>query len=154
MLTAEIKNYIDRSVLCWLATASKKGIPNVSPKEAFTYHGDAKLLIANIASPQSLRNIEENEQVCVSFIDIFLQKGYQLKGKARIVKKAEPGFETLLDPLLKLAGDRFPIPSLTEVRISSVKPIIAPSYLLYPETREKEQIESALKSYKVQLIKQ
>ncbi len=37
MLTSDIKKYIDQSVLCWLATVSKDGIPNVSPKEIFTY---------------------------------------------------------------------------------------------------------------------
>lgn len=150
MLTEEIKNYIDRSVLCWLATASKEGVPNVSPKEAFTYFGDAHFLIANIASPQSLRNIRENEQVCVSFIDVFIQKGNQLKGKGRIVQKSDPEFPELVAPLVKLVGDGFPIPSLTEITITSVKPIIAPSYFLYPETSEEAQISSAMRSYKVQ----
>ena len=152
MLTEEIKKYIDRSVLCWLATASKEGIPNVSPKEAFTFYGETKLLIANIASPQSLRNIQENEQVCLSFIDIFIQKGYQLKGKGRIIKKSEQDFGELVAPLVKLVGDRFPIPSLTEVTICSVKPIIAPSYFLYPEIREEEQTSIAMRSYNVQPI--
>ena len=152
MLTEEIKKYIDRSILCWLATASKEGIPNVSPKEAFTFYGDTKLLIANIASPQSVRNIQENAQVCVSFIDIFIQKGYQLKGKGRIIKKPEPDFGELVAPLVKLIGDRFPILSLTEVTISSVKPIIAPSYFLYPDTKEEEQTSIAMRSYNVQPI--
>ena len=35
-LTTEIKKAIDQSVLCWLATVSKEGIPNVSPKEVLT----------------------------------------------------------------------------------------------------------------------
>ena len=36
-LTEEVKAYIDQSVLCWLATVSSDKIPNVSPKECFTY---------------------------------------------------------------------------------------------------------------------
>ena len=46
------------SVLCWLATVDDHGMPNVSPKEIFCCHGERELLIANIASPQSVRNIK------------------------------------------------------------------------------------------------
>ncbi|MCB0658923.1 MAG: pyridoxamine 5'-phosphate oxidase family protein, partial [Saprospiraceae bacterium] len=31
-LTSDVKKYLDRSVLCWLATISPDGSPNVSPK--------------------------------------------------------------------------------------------------------------------------
>jgi hypothetical protein len=50
-LTTAIRNYIDRSVLCWLATVSADDYPNVSPKEIFHYFGTDKLIIANVASP-------------------------------------------------------------------------------------------------------
>lgn len=36
MFSNELLESIDKSVLCWLATASGEGIPNVSPKEMFT----------------------------------------------------------------------------------------------------------------------
>ena len=75
MISVEIKNYIERSVLCWLATADAAGVPNVSPKEIFVPFGDDHLLIANIASPESVKNIRGNPHVCVSFVDVFVQKG-------------------------------------------------------------------------------
>ena len=73
MLTADILKYIDQSVLCWLATADKDGQPNVSPKEIFAYH-NGDILIANIMSPQSVKNIKANPKVAVSFIDLLTQK--------------------------------------------------------------------------------
>ena len=51
LITAEIARSIEQSVLCWLATVSADGIPNVSPKEAFLHDGEGRLLVANIASP-------------------------------------------------------------------------------------------------------
>ncbi|MEL6255795.1 MAG: pyridoxamine 5'-phosphate oxidase family protein [Bacteroidota bacterium] len=60
----EIKDYIDRSVLCWLATSSAENFPNVSPKEIFAFYGSDKIIIANIASPQSIRNIREHFDRC------------------------------------------------------------------------------------------
>lgn len=143
----EIKKYLDQSVLCWLATASLEQMPNVSPKEIFRLYQDQYILIANIASPQTVRNINQNPNVCLSFINIFVQKGYQLKGTASIVQKSDPEFQTLEPLLLALTGGLFPFTSITKIKIESSKKILAPRYLLYPETREIDQIKSAQETY-------
>ncbi len=146
-LTQEIKKAIDNSVLCWLATVSYEQIPNVSPKEIFNYFGNDKIIIANIASPQSVKNIQQNEHVCLSFIDILVQKGFQLKGTARIVDKINTEFNEMEQVLLKMTMGLFPFKSIIEISLRSAKPITAPRYILYPETTEAEQIESAKKTY-------
>ena len=146
-LTSEIKEFIDRSVLCWLATVSEESIPNVSPKEIFNYYEKDKIVIANIASPQTVRNIKQNENVCVSFMDILIQKGFQVKGKARIVYKTDSKFLEMEVILNKMTGGDFPFSTITEITIEQVKPIIAPKYILYPDTTEDEQIKSAKKMY-------
>ena len=146
-LTTEIRVYINKSVLCWLATASTENIPNVSPKEIFNYYGSNKIIIANIASPQTVQNIKQNSSVCVSFIDILIQKGFQVKGKARIIEKANSDFEQMEKVLNEMTGGDFPYSTITEITIEQAKSIIAPRYILYPDTTEKEQIESAKKAY-------
>lgn len=148
MLTDEIKNAIDKSVLCWLATASKEGIPNVSPKEIFTHYGQ-HLLIADIASPQSVKNIIENSHVCISFIDILVQKGWQLKGKAALIDASHIHFNSMLQSLTQLTQGKFPIKNIISVQIEKAKPILAPRYLLYPDTTEEEQIANAIKVYRL-----
>ncbi len=149
MLTRKIRQKIDTSVLCWLATAAKDGTPNVSPKELFTHYDGRFLLIANIASPQSIKNVQENPVVCVSFIDVFIQKGYQLKGTASVISKKEKDFASLAKPLKKMAGDLFPFTQIIKLEINAVKPIIAPRYLLYQDTTEEDQAERAMQSYGV-----
>ncbi len=146
-LTEENKEYIRRSVLCWLATSSVDNKPNVSPKEIFNYYGSDRIIIANIASPQTVKNIKQNENVCVSFIDILIQKGFQIKGVAKIVEKDDPEFSDMNNILIEMTGGKFPFQTITEILVEQIKPIIAPKYLLYPETTEKEQIESAKKAY-------
>lgn len=148
-LTTEVKEYINRSVLCWLATASTGNIPNVSPKEIFNYYQKDKIIVANIASPQTVRNINQNPNVCVSFIDIFIQKGFQIKGKAEIILKTDKEFGQMERILIKMTEGQFPFSTITKIRTEQIKPIIAPRYLIYPETTEREQIKSAKKSYGV-----
>lgn len=145
----EIKKWIDQSVLCWLATSSEDGEPNVSPKEVFTLYQDKFILVANIASPNTVRNIKCNPKVCISFIDIFVQKGMQIKGEAEIVDGSAKDYSKMEISLLALTKERFPFRSITKIEIQKTKPIIAPSYLLFPETTEKEQINSALHTYRV-----
>lgn len=148
-LSTEIKSYINRSVLCWLATSSEQNIPNVSPKEIFNYYGTDKIIVANIASPQTVRNIKQNNSVCISFIDILVQKGYQIKGTAKIITRKDSRYLDMESILVKMTHGKFPFSSITEITSESIKPIIAPKYILYPETTEAEQIESAKNMYKI-----
>jgi predicted pyridoxine 5'-phosphate oxidase superfamily flavin-nucleotide-binding protein len=149
MLTSEIKSSIKDSVLCWLATISKDGIPNVSPKEIFTHFGDEHLLIANIASPGSVRNIKANSDVCVSFVDVFEQRGFKLVGHAEIIGKSNPRYSDVHPPLYALAGDDYPMASVVDIKIVSVEPVNAPSYHLFPDRSMEERISDAMSNYGV-----
>ena len=151
MLSSEVQNSIARSVLCWLATVNEDGQPNVSPKEIFAAFDTEYLVIANIASPTSVRNIEVNPLVCVSFIDIFVQKGFKVTGSARNVRQQDPDFSRWLAPLQAKAGPRFPIHSVIVARAKAVEVILAPSYRLYStETTEQSQVASAMRAYGIQ----
>ena len=151
IFSADIYRLAQSAVLCWLATVDKKGQPNVSPKEVWILMDSNQLLIANIASPQSVRNIRECPSVCISFVDIFRQKGYQLKGKAVIYSERDSEFTRLAEPLRKIAGEAFPFSQLICAQIETVKPILAPSYVLYPDdTTEASQIEAARGRYGVE----
>lgn len=152
MLSTDVKHYIDQSVLCWLATASKNGTPNVSPKEMFIAEDDHHLLIANIASPQSVINIKDNPIVCVSFVDVFVQKGYKLKGFAKNINKDDAEYTERVTPLKRLAGESFPIHSVIAIEITEIEAIVAPRYRLYPDTTEEMQIQSAMHTYRVRAL--
>lgn len=149
MITADVRKYIEKTVLCWLATCNKQHEPNVSPKEMFTAVGDSTLLIAHLASPNSIQNIRENQHVCVSFVDVFVQKGYKLKGTATIVDRNDPAFSETVKPLLDLFGNDFPIKAVIVIQVKKVETIQAPSYFLFPNTTEESQVLAAMKTYKV-----
>lgn len=149
MLDANIKQSINESVLCWLATVDGSGQPSVSPKEMFVSYGNERILIANIASPKSVSNIQENPLVCVSFVHVFKQKGFKLMGKAKIIEKSNPQYEPYLTELHKIGGEAFPVKSIIEINVKALESITAPSYWMFPETTEKSQVESAMETYGV-----
>jgi predicted pyridoxine 5'-phosphate oxidase superfamily flavin-nucleotide-binding protein len=150
MLGDEVRKSARESVLCWLATTGTDGMPNVSPKEMFVPYGNDKIIVANIASPISVRNIQVNNLVCLSFIDIFKQKGYKISGNAQLADKGTEKYEEYLREIHgQLGGEEFPVQSIIDISVQSIQPIVAPSYRIFPETVEQDQITSAMAAYGV-----
>jgi predicted pyridoxine 5'-phosphate oxidase superfamily flavin-nucleotide-binding protein len=153
MMDDAIREIARRSVLCWLATVDAEGQPNVSPKEVWAIADDQHVVVAHIASPISARNIAQHPQVCLSFVDVFVQKGFKLVGAAREVRATDAEFSTWAKPLLAMVGQRFTIQSVLVVHVKSVIAIVAPSYRFYPDdTTEASQVASAMRAYNVQSV--
>ncbi|MFT4030304.1 MAG: pyridoxamine 5'-phosphate oxidase family protein [Protaetiibacter sp.] len=149
MLSEEVIECFDRAVLCWLASADEQGRPSVSPKEIFVVTSPEELLIADIASPRSVRNIGRRGAVCVAAIDVFEQRGYQVYGDARIVPATDPGFESLSEPLRAKAGPDFPIRSVIVVQVARFSPILAPSLWMFPDVSRSARRAGVLAAYGV-----
>ncbi|MDE2913817.1 MAG: pyridoxamine 5'-phosphate oxidase family protein [Paracoccaceae bacterium] len=143
------RDLIDKSVLCWLATVSETGEPSVSPKELWGIAGEDSLVIADIASANSVANIRNRSRVCVSFIEIFRQKGMKLYGEAEIIPSSTDSFQDLGEELLTIAGDRFVVRNLIHVHVDRARKIIAPSYMFFPDIDEEKMIQESFRTYGV-----
>jgi uncharacterized protein len=149
LLSAAVQDAAQRAVLGWLATVDADGTPNVSPKEVFALL-DGRIAVAHIASPQTVRNLAERPAVCFSFVDVFVQTGYKLKGRATLLRPADAGFAHWAAPLASMTQGRFPIHAVVLIEPLHVEPILAPSYRLYPDqTTEASQVAQAMARYRV-----
>jgi uncharacterized protein len=144
--TEEFNDHLKRSVLCWLATIGEDGFPNVSPKEIFV-SSNGRILIAHVASPISVRNITGNPNVCVSFVDVFTQRGFKVTGRARILEPENPEFAEIAQPLKQIATERFPVRAVIEVEPLRLARILAPRYHLFADTTEAAQVGRAVRTY-------
>ncbi len=149
VLNEDILRLLDQSVLCWLATSSATGEPNVSPKEIFLPYNDDSIIIANVMSPNSARNLKANSKACVSFVNVFTQRGYQISGSAYCLSETDDGYSEIECELLKVTQGRFPFKSVFRVMAEQISEILAPRYRLFPETTEQSQIASAMLTYGV-----
>jgi predicted pyridoxine 5'-phosphate oxidase superfamily flavin-nucleotide-binding protein len=144
-MRTDIKN----SVLCWLATVDADGTPNVTPKEIFSAYGDDQIVVADIASTNTVRNIQSHPKVCVSFIDVFRQRGFKIIGHATILDPKASAFAEVGADLLKMVDADFTIRNLISIQIEKVSRIWAPSYTHFPDRTEDERMLSAYKTYGV-----
>lgn len=150
MFDENFHRLLNSSVLCWLATVDRSGQPNVSPKEVFAVVGEHHIVLANIASPTSVRNVLAGSRACVSFVDIFVQKGYKVAGAARYVRRESGEFEQWGKRLVEIAEPKFSIHGLLVIEAEAVEPIVAPSYRLNPHLDEASQVHSAFVTYQVE----
>lgn len=144
---------LNNSVLCWLATVDSQGVPNVSPKEIFALYDDETLVVADIMSPNTVRNIRVNPKVCLSFIDIFRQTGFKVHGEATVIAPEAAEFEEVGQELLRMAGSDFPIRNVIRIRISRISRILDPSYTLFPDRSDAERAQSVYATYGVQPVR-
>lgn len=149
----EIREEARKAVLCWLATVDPNGWPNVSPKEIFEILDRGRVAIADVASPQSVRNVAENAKACVSFVDIFLQRGWKLIGRGRVAARGSAEEREASARLTALAGADFPIRNVLIVDVERVERIWAPSYVLFPERPPEVRAQAAYARYGVRPVR-
>jgi len=101
----------------------------------------------------SVRETLRSTHECLSFVDVFVQKGFKLIGNAREVQANDAAFTDWAEPLLAMVGQRFTIQSVLVIQVQSVAAIVAPSYRFYPhDTTEASQVASAMRAYNVQAV--
>ena len=82
MLTQEIEESLRGTKIAFLATSSKKGIPNVVPIAAFKLLDEGRLLISDQFFNKTLSNMLENPEIALSWWGD--KGGFQIKGTVTI----------------------------------------------------------------------
>jgi len=85
-ITSEIKNFLDAQKLGYVATVSPNGKPNISPKGTIIAWSSDLLAFADIRSPDTMTNLQNNPFVEINVIDPLSRKGYLFSGTAKIIK--------------------------------------------------------------------
>ncbi len=76
-----------------VASASKDGRPNVSAKGSLRVLDDQHLVYADIMSPRTTKNLQENPQVALVGLNPETRKGWRVWGKAVEITNSGDLFE-------------------------------------------------------------
>ena len=93
-LSEEAKKIISEVHPALVATASKDGKPNVSPKGSFRVLDDEHVIFTDQGRLYTLANLRENPQVSAIVFDPSTRQGCRIWGKAEILESGEL-FDTL-----------------------------------------------------------
>jgi uncharacterized protein len=88
VLTEEMKHFVRRQRLGYVATVCQDGTPNLSPKGTTTVWND-HLVFADICSPSTIENLRHNPGVELNVVDPFVRKGYRFKGVGTVLTEGQ-----------------------------------------------------------------
>ena len=125
-ITSEIKIFLNSQKLGYVATVSSDGKPNISPKGTIIAWSDNLLAFANIRSPDTVMNLQNNPFVEINVIDPLSRKGYLFTGTAKIIENT-PLYVEILNHY-RINGIKSPISSIVIIDVSSVSEVTSPLY--------------------------
>ena len=132
--------------LGFVATVSVDGTPNLSPKGTIIAWNKDTLAFANIRSPQTMKNLKNNNSIEINIIDPFYRKGYRFKGIAEIITSGSK-YNKIISHY-KISGVKNPIKSIVLVKVKQMNEVVSPLYDLgYTE----DEIKSKWKKYYLSL---
>jgi hypothetical protein len=114
------KSLIAEVGLCYVATASSEGQPNVSPKGSILVVDDDHLAFADIMSPGTRANLAENKQVSVYVCRPEKFQGFQFKGTVELSKEG-PVYDLLAADIDKKGLTLPPIQNAVKVKVAEVR---------------------------------
>lgn len=126
ILTDDMKRIVREQRLGYIATVCPDGTPNLSPKGTTTVWDDDHLMFADIRSPQSVQNIEQNPCVEVNVVDPLVRKGYRFKGRG-VVHRSDKVFERGCQ-MYRDKGLTLEIRAVVLIRIDRALPVTSPAY--------------------------
>jgi len=126
MITSEIKNFLKVQKLGYVATVSSDGLPNISPKGTIIAWSSEVLAFADIRSPDTVKNLQNNPNVEINVIDPLLRKGYLFKGVAKLINSGLQYDEIL--QYYRDNGITSPINAIILVNVSCISDVISPLY--------------------------
>ena len=141
-ISEEIKNFVNSQKLGYVATVSKDGTPNLSPKGTIVVISESTLAFADIRSPQTIQNLQDNPSVEINVVDPFQRLGYRFKGEGKIISEGSE-FDKILD-YYENAGIKSKINSVVVVDVKSMSEVTSPSYDL---GATKDELVSKWKKY-------
>jgi predicted pyridoxine 5'-phosphate oxidase superfamily flavin-nucleotide-binding protein len=128
-LSDDMKRIVLEQRLGFAATVCADGTPNLSPKGTTTVLDDEHLLFADIHSPGTVENLEQNPSIELNVVDPIVRKGYRFKGIARLHHSGdtyERGLRLLEERGYQASQAR--VRTVVVVRVEQARPLISPAY--------------------------
>lgn len=125
-LTTAMKEFVADQRLAFLATICPDGSPNLSPKGLTFILDDSQIVIGEVRSPNSIKNLLAQPMAELNVVDRNLRKGYRFKGSC-VVYKSGDEFDRLTN-FMRSKGAISAIQSIIVMTVEHANPILSPVY--------------------------
>ena len=126
-LTDDMKRVVREQRLGFIATVCPDGTPNLSPKGSTAVWGDRHIVIADVESPRTIRNIVEHPWVEINVVDPLVRRGYRFKGKGEVLRSGDEYWK-ILEMYKRDGADVRRIRAIVRVEVVFAAPVVSPAY--------------------------
>jgi predicted pyridoxine 5'-phosphate oxidase superfamily flavin-nucleotide-binding protein len=148
ILTTDMHDVIQRSILSFIATVNEDGMPNLSPKASLVARNDA-LFFADIASPQTIRNLQRNPAISINVVDVFARRGYRFNGMARVLPDGDLDRRYVAEWVWGTNGADYPVNHVVRIDVREALPLLSPAYRFGDAVSEEALREAYMAKYGV-----
>lgn len=138
-ITEDMEGIVKQAILSFVATINEDGTPNLSPKASLTVRNGV-LYFADIASPQTIRNLGRNPAVEINVVDVFQRRGYRFTGRAIVLPPGDTDFHMIADWVRATNGQEYPVEHVARIELASISPLLSPAHVFANPPRSQEEI--------------
>ena len=148
IITDDMARMIGELRLCYVATVTHDGKPNLSPKGSLRVIDGDHLAFADIMSPATMRNLRSNPYIEVNIVHPFLRRGYRFKGRCDIVTEGET-YDLVATELWEREGRQYPVNAVVRISVETALPVRSPAYAFNKGVKEEDVRRIWLERYGV-----
>jgi predicted pyridoxine 5'-phosphate oxidase superfamily flavin-nucleotide-binding protein len=138
-LDADMKAVIQAAHLCFAATVTPDGRPNLSPKGTIRVWDDRHLFFLDIASPNTRANLECNPWIELNVVEQLSRRGYRFLGRGE-AHRSGPVFDEATRRVFAEEGAAYPVASVVLVDLREVRELVSPGYLHVAEEADMRRL--------------
>jgi predicted pyridoxine 5'-phosphate oxidase superfamily flavin-nucleotide-binding protein len=131
LINPEMHRIVEEQRLGFAATICEDGTANLSPKGTVTVLDHDHLMFADLASPQTVKNLRTNPSIEVNVVDPVIRKGFRFKGRGIVVDPGER-FEELLERFTSgsraVRDAKARIHHIVVIEVERALPLVSPAY--------------------------
>jgi uncharacterized protein len=151
IITEEMERMVSGLRLCYVATVTPDGRPNLSPKGSLRVIDREHLAFADIMSPATIRNLRGNPYIEVNMVDPFLRRGYRFKGICEILTEGEI-FDLVANELWDREGRQYPVNAVVKIAVQAAIAVRSPAYVFNKGVKEENVRSIWLERYGVKAL--
>jgi predicted pyridoxine 5'-phosphate oxidase superfamily flavin-nucleotide-binding protein len=127
LLDDDMRAVIAAQRLCFAATISSDGRPNLSPKGTVRVWDDTHLFFCDIASPGTRRNLAANPWIELNIVDTLSRRGYRFLGKATL-HQDDDVYRRATEQIFREEGATYEVHAVVLIAVERALPLVSPGY--------------------------
>jgi hypothetical protein len=128
MLTPDMRAVIEAAHLCFAATVTPDGRPNLSPKGTIGVWDDEHLFFLDIASPGTRDNLTHSPWMELNVVEQLSRRGYRFFGPAELHTRESAVYDAATRRVYGESPPTMPVAAVVLLRIERAAPLLSPAY--------------------------